>query len=621
MKNTNLRVLTVSTNKTLLDQTAINNGAIYFVEDTKELFYDYNGSRLAIQDILILDKEEDRTSILFVPLNKFYFILETSTLWYYKSKWYKISNDPELATTVKAGIVQLATDNEVEEGTSETKVVTVKQLATYSNCQWGNITGTLSSQKDLQNALNAKADTTTVNAELDKKVDKVEGKSLIENTEIERLKTLKNYDDTQIKTDITNINSVLETKASTTDLENGLKTKQDKLTFDTTPTANSTKPVTSGGIKTALDKKIDTARESKYMPLLYTKQSVSNPTNMVAQPYIKLATVTFKNTFNYDLSQLFWLEFQRASTFKAHALVKLTARWGSTNYEAQVFEILEDYNGGNAEWENILKSLTWAYKFTAKTSTTGNILTGEIWIKIPNIQYCTYYLRPTECNCYSDYGQTTVTVTNNPWVYTNGNNQNVASITTGYTQVKVVDKSTYTDLQNRVKTVSGSLNMWTGTKAEYDKIIKKDSKTIYNITDDDNINALIDLSDYVRKEEIKENWNVGVRNLIQNTNLPITGDDNLPGITFDLSTIIPKDSKNYEIIISGIVNTTNVSQCRVDIDTGDMKCSLLTAPTTGIGAGTCTCIINNDRKIKIYNYGDKAVTLQQLTLCAYKPIK
>lgn len=552
MKNTNLRVLTVSTNKTLLDQTAINNGAIYFVEDTKELFYDYNGSRLAIQDILILDKEEDRTSILFVPLNKFYFVLETSTLWYYKSKWYKISNDPELATTVKAGIVQLATDNEVEEGTSETKVVTVKQLATYSNCQWGNITGTLSSQKDLQNALN---------------------------------------------------------------------TKQNTLTFDTTPTANSTKPVTSGGIKTALDKKIDTARETKYMPLLYTRQSVSNPTNMVAQPYIKLATVTFKNTFNYDLSQLFWLEYQRASTFKAHALVKLTARWGNANYEGQVFEILEDYNGGDATWENILKSLTWAYKFTAKTSTTGNILTGEIWIKVPNIQYCTYYLRPTECNCYSDYGQTTVTVTNNPWVYTNGNNQNVASITTGYTQVKVVDKSTYTDLQNRVKTVSGSLNMWTGTKAEYDKIIKKDSKTIYNITDDDNINALIDLSDYVRKEEIKENWNVGVRNLIQNTNLPITGDDNLPGITFDLSTIIPKDSKNYEIIISGIVNTTNVAQCRVDIDTGDMKCSLLTAPTTGIGAGTCTCIINNDRKIKIYNYADKAVTLQQLTLCAYKPIK
>lgn len=37
--------------------------------------------------------------------------------------------------------------------------------------------------------------------------------------------------------------------------------KQNALTFDTTPTANSTKPVTSGGIKTALDGKVPTARK------------------------------------------------------------------------------------------------------------------------------------------------------------------------------------------------------------------------------------------------------------------------------------------------------------------------------------------------------------------------
>lgn len=34
--------------------------------------------------------------------------------------------------------------------------------------------------------------------------------------------------------------------------------KQDKLTFDATPTANSTNPVTSGGVKTELDKKAST---------------------------------------------------------------------------------------------------------------------------------------------------------------------------------------------------------------------------------------------------------------------------------------------------------------------------------------------------------------------------
>lgn len=41
-------------------------------------------------------------------------------------------------------------------------------------------------------------------------------------------------------------------------VDNGLASKQNTLTFDTTPTANSTKPVTSGGIKTALDGKQNT---------------------------------------------------------------------------------------------------------------------------------------------------------------------------------------------------------------------------------------------------------------------------------------------------------------------------------------------------------------------------
>lgn len=41
--------------------------------------------------------------------------------------------------------------------------------------------------------------------------------------------------------------------ATTTDLQNGLATKQDTLTFDNTPTQGSTNPVTSGGIKSYVD--------------------------------------------------------------------------------------------------------------------------------------------------------------------------------------------------------------------------------------------------------------------------------------------------------------------------------------------------------------------------------
>ena len=48
-------------------------------------------------------------------------------------------------------------------------------------------------------------------------------------------------------------------KANAEDVTEALAEKQNTLTFDSTPTANSTNPVTSGGVKTALDGKADAA--------------------------------------------------------------------------------------------------------------------------------------------------------------------------------------------------------------------------------------------------------------------------------------------------------------------------------------------------------------------------
>lgn len=65
-----------------------------------------------------------------------------------------------------------------------------------------------------------------------------------------------------------------------TSLQNSINTKQDKLTFDTTPTAGSTNPVTSGGIKTALDTKLnktgDTATGAIVAPSFQTGNDDNN---------------------------------------------------------------------------------------------------------------------------------------------------------------------------------------------------------------------------------------------------------------------------------------------------------------------------------------------------------
>lgn len=92
MENTDIRVSIVKGNKAALQQTAINNGSVYFIEDTKELFFDFDSQRVEVKDILTLDTDSERTSILFAPLNKFYFVLETGILWFYKDgTWYQVS--------------------------------------------------------------------------------------------------------------------------------------------------------------------------------------------------------------------------------------------------------------------------------------------------------------------------------------------------------------------------------------------------------------------------------------------------------------------------------------------------------------------------------------------------
>lgn len=61
------------------------------------------------------------------------------------------------------------------------------------------------------------------------------------------------------KANASEVNTALESKANASDVQTALEGKQNTLTFDSTPTANSTNPVTSGGVKAALDGKAEQA--------------------------------------------------------------------------------------------------------------------------------------------------------------------------------------------------------------------------------------------------------------------------------------------------------------------------------------------------------------------------
>lgn len=61
------------------------------------------------------------------------------------------------------------------------------------------------------------------------------------------------YDDKALKDAVDRMANLIKTHATKAYVDSAVKEKQDALTFDSTPTAGSTNPVTSGGIKAAVD--------------------------------------------------------------------------------------------------------------------------------------------------------------------------------------------------------------------------------------------------------------------------------------------------------------------------------------------------------------------------------
>ena len=124
---------------------------------------------------------------------------------------------------------------------------------------WGDITGTLSAQTDLQTALNGKANTGTsyTKTEADALLaDKADADSVYTKSEVNTALALIDSalaDKADVGDSYTKAqdDALLADKVSTTAMQAALAGKQNTLTFDTTPTTESTNPVTSGGIKVA----------------------------------------------------------------------------------------------------------------------------------------------------------------------------------------------------------------------------------------------------------------------------------------------------------------------------------------------------------------------------------
>lgn len=84
----------VATTSDRIKDLVIKNGQLVFIQDKGRIAFDFNDRRVFYNQIIELDTEYERSSLLS-PLSGYYFIIETAILWFYDDKWIQITTQPE----------------------------------------------------------------------------------------------------------------------------------------------------------------------------------------------------------------------------------------------------------------------------------------------------------------------------------------------------------------------------------------------------------------------------------------------------------------------------------------------------------------------------------------------
>lgn len=95
MAETNVKLSVTTTTDSRLPSLEIKNGQLIFVKDAQSIALDYDDKRTLYKQIVILQTETERTSLLAPISGLFYFVEETNKLWRYQSGWIQINITPD----------------------------------------------------------------------------------------------------------------------------------------------------------------------------------------------------------------------------------------------------------------------------------------------------------------------------------------------------------------------------------------------------------------------------------------------------------------------------------------------------------------------------------------------
>lgn len=103
----------VTTTASRLPDLTIKDGQLIFITDKQRIALDFNGKRTFYNQIITLQTDEERQSLLAPVSELYYFVMSTATLWTYHSKWIQITTKAEDVVYIGDDLPELGVNNKL----------------------------------------------------------------------------------------------------------------------------------------------------------------------------------------------------------------------------------------------------------------------------------------------------------------------------------------------------------------------------------------------------------------------------------------------------------------------------------------------------------------------------
>lgn len=101
----------VATTASRLPDLSIKNGQLIFVKDSQKVALDLNDKRTFYNQIVVLQTDLERQSLLAPISGLFYFVIDTAVLWHYEQTWIQITTSPNEIVYIGVSLPELGSAN------------------------------------------------------------------------------------------------------------------------------------------------------------------------------------------------------------------------------------------------------------------------------------------------------------------------------------------------------------------------------------------------------------------------------------------------------------------------------------------------------------------------------